>query len=458
MKPTSLKQLSKLAQGILLQGDPEAMITGAHFDSRQLTANSLFVPLVQERDGHDYMMTAVEQGATAVLVSNPEKIPADLPKQIGLILVNDTLTAFQKLGQAYRNQFSIPFIAVTGSNGKTTTKDMIAHILSHSFSVCKTYKNFNNHIGLPFSLLQLDDSHQVAVMEVGMSHPGEIDLLAGIVQPMYSVITNIGDAHIGYFGTQDKIALAKAELLPHTKAEGQVYLNADDPYLAKVSHLTDAHLRYYSISKPADIWADDLVSDETGSHFTVYVASGESQRMSMPLLGHYNVANVLPAIGIARDLGMSLAEIKEALLGLQVSSMRFEIIPCHSNLILVNDSYNASPYSMKTALDTFANLYPERPKVAILGDIYELGDDSLALHASVGEFLSSIQDKWDLIVTVGDHSHEISNAFTGAHQHFNTKEDAVAYLSDVLSPEHAVIIKGSRGMKMETMLDDLQKL
>lgn len=458
MLPTTLNTITKMAQGILVQGNPEANVTSAHFDSRQLQPDSLFVPLVETRDGHDFIKQAQEAGAIATLVSDLSKVPATLPKDFGLILVNDTLTAFQKIASAYRNQFSIPFIAVTGSTGKTTTKDMISHLLASTRPICSTYKNFNNHIGLPFSILHVDNSHEAAVLELGMSHAGEIDLLASITRPTYSVITSIGEAHMEYFGSLEKIALAKAELLPHTAPAGRVYLNGDNEYLQKVKHLSDSPICYYSVKGPADLWASDLLTDDKGTHFTVHFEDQQTLRVFMPLFGTYNVSNALPAIGIAREQGMSLEEIQQAMATLSISGMRFEIHTSQNGMIIVNDAYNANPLSMKASIENFADLFQDRTKVLIIADLLELGSDSQALHAEVGEYVSKWDDRFTCMVTIGEDSRFIGERYEGESHHFSSKEEAIVYLRSLLKPHSAVLLKASRGMKLETLLPSLLEI
>ncbi|QOT00934.1 UDP-N-acetylmuramoyl-tripeptide--D-alanyl-D-alanine ligase [Brevibacterium sp. JNUCC-42] len=458
MQPTTLNTINKMAQGMLIQGNPDTTVTSAHFDSRQLVPASLFVPLVETRDGHDFIKQAQESGAIAALVSDLSKVPDTLPKDFGLILVNNTLTAFQKIASAYRNQFTIPFIAVTGSTGKTTTKDIISHLLTSTRPICNTYKNFNNHIGLPYSLLHLDESHQAAVLELGMSHAGEIDLLASITKPTYSVITSIGEAHMEYFGTLEKIALAKAELLPHTAPAGRVYLNGDNEYLHKVKHLADSPICYYSVKGPADLWASDLTTDNKGTHFTVHFEDQQTLRVFMPLFGTYNVSNALPAIGIAREQGMSFEEIQQAMNTMSISGMRFEIHTSKNGMIVVNDAYNGNPLSMKASIESFADLFEDRTKVLILADLLELGSDSKAMHGGVGKYVSKWQDRFACMVTIGEDSRFIGEHYAGESHHFSSKEEAIVYLRSLLKPHSAVLLKASRGMKLETLLPSLQEI
>ncbi len=453
MHPISLQDMARMAEGMLLAGDPAATIRSVHFDTRQLETESLFVPIRGEaRDGHDFLLAAAERGARAALVSDQAKIPEGLPDGFGLVLVNDTLRAFQKLAAAYRRQFAIPFVAVTGSNGKTTTKDLIAHLLESKLSVYKTYKNFNNHIGVPYSLMQIEESHRAAVLELGMNHAGEIDLLASLVKPEISVITHIGDAHIEFFGTREKIALAKAELLPHTAPHGLVLLNGDNPYLRRVAHLYPGEICFYSTEGPADVWAQQVTTDENGSHFTVCFRSGESFAVSLPLFGKHNVANALPAIAVARRLGLSPAEIASALKTASISAMRFEVTRSPGGCLVVNDAYNASPSSMKAAIETFAGIFPQRQKVLVLGDMFELGTDSKEWHADVGRFADRFRDHFQLLVTVGTDSRALHEAYGGAKRHFDTKEAAVETLAALFDSEHAMLFKASRGMKLETLL------
>ncbi len=456
MNPISFAALAKMAEGILLQGNPEAVVSSVHFDTRQLESGALFVPIAGNRDGHDFIMQAVEQGASAVLVSDQTKIPANLPSSIGVVLVNDTLRGFQKLAAFYRRGFSMPFVAVTGSNGKTTTKDIIAHILGSKRSVYKTYKNLNNHLGVPYSLLQLENTHEAAVLEIGMNHAGEIDLLASLIKPEYSVITSIGDAHLEFFGTREKIALAKAELLPHTDPNGLVLLNGDSVYLHKVSHLYDGNVWFYSVEGQADVWAEGIVSNEHGTRYTVHLPSQSGFEVFLPLFGKHNVANSLPAIAIAHRLGMSPEEIKAALETVNISAMRFEVSRSRAGVVIINDAYNASPSSMKAAIETFAEILPTHKKILILGDMFELGENSQSLHAEVGEFLNRYPETFDLLVTIGSLSSQLNQAYQGNKLHFANKEDALPTLRSYNTSGNALLFKASRGMKLETMVEALQ--
>ncbi|MFY0545098.1 UDP-N-acetylmuramoyl-tripeptide--D-alanyl-D-alanine ligase [Brevibacillus sp. H7] len=456
MKPISLERAASMAEGLLLQGEPASTVGSVHFDTRELTPGALFVAIQGKgRDGHDFLLQAADNGARAAIISDQTKIPRDLPAEFGLLLVNDTLRAFQKLAAAYRRGFSFPFVAVTGSNGKTTTKDMIAHLLESKLPVYKTFKNLNNHLGVPYSLLQLDDAHQAAVLELGMNHAGEIDLLASLVQPKISVITHIGDAHMEYFGSREKIALAKAELLPHTDPDGLVLLNGDNPYLRQVAHLYPGTILYYSVEGPADIWAENIKSDERGTRFDVRFSSGEGFSVFLPLFGQHNVLNALPAIAIAQRFGMEREEIQSALSTVSLSAMRFQVLNSARGAVLINDAYNASPSSMEAAISTFAELFPDRRKVLVLADMFELGSESASMHAQVGAFANTYVDRFALLISIGEQSRFIHEAYHGEKCHFAAKEEALKTLQSLDTAEHAILFKGSRGMKLETLIQEL---
>lgn len=450
MNPITIQQVAKMAGGLLLSGNPALLVSQFHFDSRELAGGDVFIAIKGERDGHDFLGAAIAQGASAAIISDQAKVPADLPADFALVLVNDTLRAYQKIAAAYRNTFDIPFVAVTGSVGKTSTKDVIGHLLASKMNIYKTYKNLNNHLGVPLSLLQLDAGQEAAVMELGMNHAGEIDLLASIVRPQYSVITNIGEAHLEYFGTKEKVALAKAELLPHTAIDGLVFLNGDNEFLRRVSHLYDGRILYYSTEEAADIWAEDIASDQAGTRFTYLSADGQRFPVAVPLYGKHNVSNCLPAIAIALQFGMSVEEIQAALATVSLSAMRFEIIQSPSGAIFINDAYNANPTSMRVAIETFADIFPDKKRILVLGNMLELGPDSDAMHAGIGELLNTYRDRFALVITIGDEARHIYNAFTGEKQHFASKQESAPLLASLSVAGNVILFKASRN----TLLKD----
>jgi UDP-N-acetylmuramoyl-tripeptide--D-alanyl-D-alanine ligase len=457
----SINEIVQITGGTLLQGNGDTRITSVHFDSRQLNHGGLFIALTSgTRDGHDFLPAAMEKGIAGALISRADVSELEnLDPNLALVLVKDTEKGFQDLAKAYRNKLQIPFIAITGSNGKTTTKDITAHLLEGKYKVYKTYKNFNNHLGVPLSILQITPETEVAVLELGMNHEGEIDFLAGIVNPDYSIITNVNDAHMEFFESREKIALAKGELLGHTNPNGFACLNQDNPYVANLAHLNPGKTYFYHVSqqdeqeRAADITASNLYYDEQGSHFTV---TYDHQQFScvMPLYGEHNISNTLPGIFIALHLGVTPEQIQERLKGLEISAMRFQKIIGANGLLIINDAYNASPSSMKASVSTFLTVFQERTKVIILGDMFELGEQTESYHREVGEALNEMEEEFRLI-TIGNLSKEISDAYLGESNHFPTKEEAIKYLESFKSQEYAILLKASRGMKLETLLDEL---
>ncbi|WP_202078492.1 UDP-N-acetylmuramoyl-tripeptide--D-alanyl-D-alanine ligase [Caldalkalibacillus salinus] len=447
----TINEILSITDGELVQGDDTQMIGSVHFDTRKLCSDGLFIALTSGvRDGHTFLKDAADQGAAAALISTTDVIKPQEVKSLGLIRVADTEKAFQQLAAAYRATLDIPVVAITGSNGKTTTKDMMAHVLSHKKKVFKTKGNYNNHLGVPLSLLDISKQDEAAVLELGMNHAGEIDFLAHLAQPHIGVLTNIGDAHIEFFGTKDKIAEAKGELLPHISLKGFALLNLDDSYVCSQAERYQGDKVYYSIEKKADIYATNIAYHEHGTSFHLHIGE-KAIAAFIPTFGHYNVANVLPAAYVAYKLGYTLKDITEALLTLTISDMRFQTIKGKNGSILINDAYNASPTSMKASVETFANIYPDRQKVVVLGDIFELGENAEQLHADVGH---AIKDNDVKVITVGDLSKHISDVCQGTHVH--SKEEALNSLQSYLSPEYALLFKGSRGMKLEAIVDQVK--
>ncbi|MDQ0338988.1 UDP-N-acetylmuramoyl-tripeptide--D-alanyl-D-alanine ligase [Caldalkalibacillus uzonensis] len=446
----TVKDVVELSGSQLLQGDPEAMVEFVHFDSRQLEDHSLFVALTGgARDGHQFIDDAIEKGAASVLVSQDDPQLRQTHQGVSFIFNEDTRSAFQALATGYRKRLSLPVVAVTGSNGKTTTKDMIAHLLSAKFKVYKTYKNFNNDLGVPLSLLHIKKHHELAVLELGMNKAGEIDFLARMAQPNISVITNVGDAHIQFFGLREKIAEAKGELLPHTDPDGFVILNGDDPLVLSQAPRYPGKVYTYSIRKEADIYATNITFSEHGSFFDLHV-DGQSVSCFMPMFGEHNISNLLPAAFIAYRSGINLETLQQTMMSISISDMRFQTMAGPNGSILINDAYNASPTSMKVAIDTFEHIYPGRKKVVVLGDIFELGEQSDKLHTEVGQY---IKDKRLTVITVGDKSSLISKAAGGTH--VSTHEEAIEVLKPYLTPEHVILLKASRGMKLEKIIESL---
>lgn len=450
----TIHQLLEITQGQLINGDHHVHIHSIHFNTQKLEKNSCFIALTKgARDGHEFLQDAIKAGALAAVISDPD-VPIKSVNQLALILVPDTELALQQIAAAYRRQIKAPIIAITGSNGKTTTKDMTAHLLGTKLNVYKTQGNLNNHLGAPLSLLQIEATHEAAVLELGMNHAGEIDLLASIVKPTISIITNIGDAHIEFFGSKQGIAQAKGELLPHTDPNSFILLNQDDEFVCSQAHRYTGKIYYYSMKEKADIYATDVSFSDKGTSFCLHI-NDQHINCFMPMFGEHNVSNVLPAAFVAYKQGFSLEQISAAMLSLAISTMRFQIIDGPNHSLLINDAYNASPTSMRASIHTFGQIYPNRKKILVLGDIYELGDESIPLHQALGGYLRTLNEagaQW-MVFTVGDHAQYISSECGGTH--FQTKEEAAQALRAFLTKEYALLFKASRGMKLEEIIKGL---
>lgn len=467
----TISEIVQVTKGLLLQGSSQKIIKGVHFDSRLLEENALFIALTGgARDGHQFVPLAKEKGAAAALISDKD-IERENLDGITLILVPDTAKAFQQIATYYREKINIPIIAITGSNGKTTTKDMVAHTLTANYKVYKTYKNYNNDLGVPLSLLHIKEETDIAVLEMGMNHAGEIDLLGKIAKPSITVITNVGDSHIENLGSREGIAAAKGELLPHTDPNYYSIINGDDALVVSQADRSPASVYYYSIKKEADVFASNIHINDQGTSFTLHIKKIdnhvptdndsnnkpfeescmiEQASCFLPLYGVHNVANFLPGAFIAYNMGISIQKIADMALSLAISEMRFQTIYGPNDSIIINDAYNASPTSMKAAIDTFLHIHPKRKKLIVLGDMYELGDEAQALHEDVGSFLKG---KDCQVITVGEDAEWIANRAGG--QHFATKEEVVEALQAYLNEQYSILFKASRGMKLEEVIEQL---
>lgn len=428
--------------------------TGVSTDTRSIQPGDLFVALVGEKfDGHDFIAQAVQKGAAGVLVSK-SVIPALAENMPGAVVtVQDTLLALQQLASFHRSRYSIPVIAVTGSNGKTTTKDMTAAVLSRKYKVLKTEANYNNEIGLPLTLLQLTPAHEAAVVEMGMRGLGEIKELAAIALPDRGIVTNVGETHLELLGSIENIAAAKSELVESIPAGGVVVLNGDNQYVRQMSERSKAKALTYGLTPDSDIWADNINTYENRETVFTCHCLQDIFPVAVPAVGRHNVYNALAAIAMGISLGLNCQEIREGLATFQASGMRFHIEK-KADYTLINDAYNASPMSMAAAIATLAEIAGGR-KVAVLGDMLELGSIAEEAHRHVGELL--VQHKVDIVITVGELAGNIAAAahdggvktVVACENHAQAKEK----LQKLLVSNDTILIKGSRGMKMENIVE-----
>ena len=422
-------------------------VGGISTDTRTLRSGDLFFALKGERiNGHQHAREALTKGAAAVVVSEPVDCPSDR-----CIVVEDTLSALQTLANQYRKSFEIPVIGVTGTNGKTTTKEMIAAVLSKKYKVFRSPGNLNNHIGVPLSICSWEEDTEIAIVEMGTNHFGEIRELCEIAEPTHGVITNIGKGHLEFLKDLDGVARAKKELLEYLNDNGVAFLNADDPFLKTSLHLVPKTVTY-GLSNGAQVRGEAAASHQTGCS-KLKVNDCDIQ-LSVP--GHFQLYNALAAVAVGLQFHLTLDEIREALESFSPAMKRMEVLKIN-NLTLLNDAYNANPTSMKNALETVANMWLGYRKIAVLGDMLEVGSSSFHEHQQIGLLLGSLS--FDACFCLGDAMR--NTVETAIHTgidayHFDKMEELADVLLGYIRDEDVILIKGSRGMQMERVIALIQ--
>ena len=434
-----------------------AVIPQVTTDTRKIGAGDLFIALRGENfDGADFAADALAKGAAAVLVSVPlsASVQKDLKKEKGTVLtVPDTLKAYQEIAHAWRMKFDIPVVAITGSNGKTTTKDLTAAVLSGRGAVCRTAANYNNEVGLPLTLLGITEDDTAAVVEIGMRGLGQIAALAPVAAPNIGIVTNVCEVHMELLGSIENIAKAKAELVEAIPAGGTVLLNADDERVAAMRSMAADGVRVltYGIGADADIRAEALRLAVGGAQFMV-TWGNERHDYSIPLAGRHNVSNALAALAAGFVLGCTPQEMQAGLRTLTPSKMRYEVHEIGARRF-INDAYNASPSSMCAAIETTASLYHGR-RIAVLGDMLELGAAAEEAHREIGKRVAELG--FAALVTYGEQARWTHKAAEAAGcsvcYHAESHEAAAKYLREMLVDGDTVLFKGSRGMKMEQII------
>jgi len=449
------------------------VITDAVVDSRQVISGALFVAMPGEQvDGHNYVEDAFDRGASFAFVHHdlPEEIPvldlrgdlqleqSSIPEIPFAIRVEDTLTALQQVAGSWRRQLDIRVIGITGSVGKSTTKELIASVLDQRYSTLKNPGNLNNEIGLPLTLLRLSDGHRRAVLEMGLYVPGEIAFLCDLAQPQIGVITNVGTVHAERAGSQEAIARGKAELVESLPPdpEGIAILNYDDPLVRGMAEKTQARIFYYGLDPQADLWADQVEGlGLDGISFRLHYR-GEVLHLKVPLIGRHSVHTVLRAVAVGLNDGLTWQEIIN---GLRSGHTQLRLVAVRSEIgaLLLDDTYNASPQSSLAALNLLDEM--DGRKVAVLGDMLELGPYEKDGHWKVGLRAAEVAD---ILLTVGERSHYIASAARKAGFsdqkliECEDSEQAIEYLYDRLQEEDIVLVKGSRGMHMDKIVATLE--
>jgi UDP-N-acetylmuramoyl-tripeptide--D-alanyl-D-alanine ligase len=459
-----LFSIAHLEQVVTTELEPTRIFREVSSDSRTLKRGDLFFALRGRHfDGHEFISDVARTGAAAAVVDDKwyrnfqkSKKKPELP----LLVVENTLEAFGQLAKLYRQKFNIPLLVVAGSNGKTTTKELIAHVLGTTRGVLKTESNFNNQIGVPRMLFQLRDGHDMAVLEIGTNHPGEIAWLCNVAEPTHAVVTNIGREHLEFFKDLKGVAQEERAAFEYVREHGgYAFINMDDKYLASAAKEFTDRATTYGTSPNAKIFARLLGYTKDGRLELRVGAEDKSFKLRTHIIADYAPNMIAAVVAIGLHFKMRRAEIKAAIEYFKPHSKRLEVVRLHSGITVLNDTYNANPDSMESAFRTLAAFPSEGRRFAVLGDMFELGDTSEKEHKSIGRKLQEFEFS-GLFFTGKDMEQAYKSAKRGRDgeiYYFKTKEEIADRLRNLLAPGDTVLIKGSRGMKMEEVIDLIQR-
>lgn len=457
----TIRDIMGVCSGSLVPAKPTSLsgliadrrITAISTDSRRLQSGNLFVAVPGENfDGHDFVLQALHTGAATALVSEEwaNEHLSEFDDSVTLIVVSDVLAGLQALASWYRTRFQTEIVGVTGSSGKTTTKDMIAAVLSSRYSVLKTPGNLNSQLGLPQVVFQLRRTHDLAVLEMGMNHTGEINRLAEICNPSVGVITNVGPVHLEFLGSVDGVARAKGELLDHLSEKDLAVLNADDALVMGQRPRSRARLVTFGLGEYANVRAREI---DAGFSSTVFMLDDGSEFV-LNIPGVHHVMNALAAIAVGQSFGVRVSDMQAALAALKPSDMRMDV-QIVGNITYINDTYNANPDSVRAALHTLAISPGSGRRIAVLGDMLELGDSSAQAHRDVGAEAAGVAN---LLITVGNRAVDIAVGARAAGLTSSqivecaTTGEASSVLEDTIEDGDVILVKGSRGMRMEEIV------
>lgn len=461
MVPILIKDVLQATGGSLLCGSEDAVVTDVVTDSRQAGAGTLFVPIIGERvDAHRFIPDVMSAGAAASFTSDRQRVT----ETGACIYVEDTLTALQKLAAWYRQQFDIPVIGVTGSVGKTTTKEMISTVLGVRYNVLKTIGNLNSQIGVALMMFHIEEDTELAVFEMGMSMPGEMERLVEIARPQTAVLTNIGVSHIGNLGSREKITYEKGHIVKYVGAshDGRFYVcgNGDLQKLSgeniPYAEGSSCETVFYGMEDGCTYTASDLQVTEAGQRFLYH---GQKECVvELSVMGKHNVENAVIALALGEQFGVELSGAAEALRGYRPFSMRGERKDCHGYHV-IDDTYNASPDSINSNIDALFDYSEKGNKIVVLGDVLELGAQAEELHRGIGDFIVSEAGKGkklSCVITVGESARYISSQVEEKSD-IKTKpcmdnDEAAAFLKQIVKPGDWVLVKGSRGMHMDEVV------
>ena len=458
----SIEEVLKATRGKLLQGEGNTFFQGISTDSRTVTEGELFIALKGSRfDGHHYVLEALEKKAGGVVIEEDKvgDIRWNGYRAKAVIAVKDTLFALGNIALDWRRKYRTPLVALTGSNGKTTTKEMIAACLETTFPILKTKGNLNNLIGLPLTLLTLTEKERVVVLEMGMNVPGEIRRLTEIAEPDVGLITNIQKVHLEGMESLERLKEEKGELFRKMRRDGTILVNQDDPRVVDLARDYPGQKITFGIEHPAEVMAKEIrLGGAEGTFFTL-ILEGEAMEIHLRLLGRHFIPNALSAIAVACLFGVEVKQVKEALENFQSIPMRMEIVPLKGGKTLINDAYNANPHSMGLALETLVEAKGEGRAIAVLGDMLELGNFTKEAHEQLGEKVSELSI--DFLLALGE---EAPIVVESAIRHglpmerarvVESHSEAISILKQMIQNGDWILVKGSRRMAMEKIVEGL---
>lgn len=466
MEALSIIEISRAVKGRVLFGEESTFVKFVSTNSKAFREGGLFVPIVGEKvDGHNYIEDALQHGANVCFTDR------ELSYQEGMVYigVNNTLDALQELGAYYRSKFNIPVIGITGSVGKTTTKEMVSAALETKYRVLKTEGNMNSQVGLPLMMFKLDSSHEIAVIEMGMSEEGEMERLAKIARPETAILTNIGVSHIAQLKTKENIRKAKLNIINEFREGSFLFLNGNDPLLFDVLTKKDLDVNGETLTKLGncsvltygegefDYGASNIIFEDDKTSF---ILNDSKEVISLSVLGIHNVYNALAALAVAEHYGIKPSVAKEGLRHYKPIAMRGQIFECHG-IKIIDDSYNASPDSMKSGVEVLKSLSGIKRRIAVLADIKELGEISKQSHYEVGEFL--VNQPLDVVITIGEEASFIAKAIKDNNSShttysFDNNPDTIAFLAEFLKAGDGILVKGSRGMKTDEIVNGISNM
>lgn len=452
-------QLAEIAKALntTCVGDDQTVITSVAFDSRKITDGGLFVPLVGDRDGHDFINSAINNGASATLwqTGHPNK-----PENIAVLEVEDPLQAMQDLARYYLRKVNPTVVGITGSNGKTTTKDMIAAVLSKRFNVHKTQANFNNEIGVPMTILEMKPNTEILVLEMGMDRPGQLHHLSKLTHPDVTVITMIGEAHIEFFGTRDKIADAKMEITDFLREDGEFIYNGDEPLLRERAEKLSQAKATFGFEKDDTVYATGFKSYKHHATFTV---NDSEQQFSIPMIGKHNVSNAMAALSVGRHFGESDEEIAASLSNFTPTANRMEWEKGDVGEDIMSDIYNSNPTAVRAVITSFGQIeVPEgNRRIAVLGDMLELGEKSAELHRNLEDCLDPqvINEVYLYGTEMKNLYDALEDKYDAEHLHYYDRDQMQRMIEDLkndIKPHDIVVLKGSHGMHLEKVVERLR--